>query len=49
MNWSLEYLPEAEEDLRGLDGSVMKVIVISARSDDEVYRLAQKRRNEKCL
>lgn len=109
MNWTLEYLPEAEEDLRKLDGSVkaqvlrgirkvlqnplskeeggygarlgnknnndltgllkikflkigirvvyknvyepekniMKVIVISARGDNEVYNLAYKRRKEK--
>jgi len=111
MNWILEYLPEAEEDLKRLDGSVkaqvlkgirkvlqnplpkedggygsrlgnknnndltgllkikflrigirvvykniydpkkkiMKVIVISARCDNEVYDLARKRRKEKGL
>lgn len=106
MNWTLEYLPEAEDDLKKLDGSVkaqvlkgirkvlqnplpkedggyggclgnknnndltgllkikflkigvrvvyknvyepekkiMKIIVISARSDNEAYNLANKRR-----
>jgi|SRR5574344_1584008 mRNA interferase RelE/StbE len=111
MNWTLEYLPEAEDDLKKLDGSVkaqvvkgirkvlknplskkeggygdplgnrsnndltgllkikylkigirvvyktviipdkniMKVIVISARGDNEVYDLAGKRRTDNKL
>ncbi len=111
MNWILEYLPEAEDDLKKLDGSIrpqvvkgirkvlqnplpkekggygnplgnkgnnnltellkikfkrigirvvyktvqipekniMKVIVVSARSDNEVYDLAGKRRKENRL
>ena len=29
MNWKLEYLPEAEKDLKGLDGS-QRILVLKA-------------------
>ena len=87
MNWEVEYLPEAESDLKSLDGSqrilvlkaikkvkqnplpvyeggygkplgnkngndltgFLKVKLIGARADEEVYGIAQKRIQENDL
>ena len=38
MIWGIEFLQEAEKD--------MKIIVISARTDEQVYKEASKRRKE---
>ena len=41
MIWGIEFLQEAEKDMKRLDHSVqiqvMKIIVISARTDEQVY------------
>jgi mRNA interferase RelE/StbE len=54
--WKIEYLREAVDDLKKLglrivyrlvmEDGVMKIIVISARAEDEVYITAQKRINK---
>ena len=48
--WGIEFLQEAEKDMKRLDHSVqiqvMKIIVISARTDEQVYKEASKRRKE---
>ena len=41
MNWEIEFLEEAE-NIAG----VMKMIVISAREDEQVYKKAAKRRTK---
>lgn len=66
MTWSIEFLEEAEKDMKKLDHSVqvqvlkgirvvykvervdgiMKIIVISARTDEQVYKEAAKRREK---
>lgn len=50
MIWGIEFLQEAEKDMKRLDHSVqiqvMKIIVISARTDEQVYKEASKRRKE---
>ena len=51
MIWGIEFLQEAEKDMKRLDHSVqiqvMKIIVISARTDEQVYKEASKRRKER--
>ena len=46
----IEFLQEAEKDMKRLDHSVqiqvMKIIVISARTDEQIYKEASKRRKE---
>ena len=46
MIWGIEFLQEAEKDMKRLDHSVqiqvMKIIVISARTDEQVYKKHQK-------
>ena len=46
MIWGIEFLQEAEKDMKRLDHSVqiqvMKIIVISARTDEQVYKEASK-------
>lgn len=50
MIWGIEFLQEAEKDMKRLDHSVqiqvMKIIVISSRTDEQVYKEASKRRKE---
>lgn len=50
MIWGIEFLQEAEKDMKRLDHSVqiqvMKIIVISARTDEQIYKEASKRRKE---
>ena len=50
MIWGIEFLQEAEKDMKRLDHSVqiqvMKIIVISALTDEQVYKEASKRRKE---
>ena len=43
--WNITYKPQAQDDLDHLDGSVRKqvLVVISVRSDSEVYDIAKKR------
>lgn len=47
MIWGIEFLQEAEKDMKRLDHSVqiqvMKIIVISARTDEQVYKEASKK------
>ena len=51
MIWGIEFLQEAEKDMKRLDHSVqiqvMKIIVISARTDEQVYKEASKKRKER--
>ena len=48
MIWGIEFLQEAEKDMKRLDHSVqiqvMKIIVISARTDEQVYKEASRRK-----
>lgn len=50
MIWGIEFLQEAEKDMKRLDHSVqiqvMKIIVISARTDEQVYKEESKKRKE---
>ncbi len=43
MNWSLQYLPEAEKDLRDLDGS-QRILVLKAlkKVQKTLFRLTSK-------
>jgi len=49
MSYVIEYLPEANKDMDALDNSqsreVLKIIVIAARADEEVFDIAAARLN----